>query len=198
MGSNSPLYNEDKLRVTPMSTSGNVDKQEDQPYHPEPCDLIFSHDRGAGALGAESPQITGRDEKPISSKREILGMHLETQNVEFVRPDFNRHGVVVLINSLATSHHILRKFAARQFCYASGLLYGVLLLSTHGKNGNGDIKPKTTDSRNDRGGIITRTVQSDRKKARLSADSDITKQECEGAVVVGKSSMTEGSKRSHS
>eukprot|EP01018_Ginkgo_biloba_P010391 Gb_27276 [translate_table: standard] len=192
MGSNSPLHKEDKLRVTHMSAIGNVDKQEDRPYHPEPCDLIFAHDIGVGALGVESPQITSVDEKPASSRREILGMHLETQNAEFVRPDFNRHG----------ENGILRtdcKFSSElEVNDEISALSKPPRSPTNLSLGNGGIKLETTDSSNDRGGVIIGIVQTDGKKSRLLVHSSITKQECEGAIVVGKSSVTKGSKRSHS
>eukprot|EP01018_Ginkgo_biloba_P002749 Gb_06494 [translate_table: standard] len=194
MGSNAPLYNEDKLRVTDMGTNGagNVDKQEDRPYHPEPSDLIFAHDREAGALGAESPQTTSGDEKPASSRREILGVHLETQNAEFVRHDFNRHGENGI---LGTDCKFSSELAINDEISALSEPPGS---PTNLSLGDGGIKLETTNIRNDRGGVIEGTVQSDGKKARLSADSDITKQECEGAVAVGKSSVIDGSKSSHS
>eukprot|EP01018_Ginkgo_biloba_P021001 Gb_22290 [translate_table: standard] len=65
-----------KLRVTHMGTNGagNVEKQEDRPCYPKPCDLIFAHDREAGPLGVESPGTTSGDKNLVRGKNGILGI----------------------------------------------------------------------------------------------------------------------------
>eukprot|EP01018_Ginkgo_biloba_P007764 Gb_20593 [translate_table: standard] len=101
--------------------------------------MIFAHDRGASALGVESPQITSGDEKL----------------------DFNRNGENgILITDCKFSSELAVD-------YEISALSKPPRSPTNLSLGNGGIKSETTDGRNNRGGVIIGTVQSDGKKARL-------------------------------